>query len=81
MWYWLIPGLLVAFLAVLIVRALLFKPKAQRPISEENVEFDRDGAISALQKLVQCKTISSNNPAEEDEAEFQKLIDLIVETV
>ncbi len=77
MWYWLIPGLLVAFLAVLIVRALLFKPKAQRPISEENVEVDLDSAVSALQKLVQCKTISCNDPSQEDEKEFQKLIDLL----
>ena len=78
MWYLgFITGLLLAFLAVLVIRALLFKPKAQRPLSEESVEFDADKAVSALQQLVQCKTISYNDPAAEDDAEFQKLIDLL----
>ena len=75
MWY--VLGFLAGFLTVLIVRALLFKPYPQRPISDAPAEFDADGAVNALQKLVQCKTISYNDPALENEAEFQKLIDLL----
>ena len=75
MWYFV--GLIAGFLTVLVVRALLFRPLPQRQISEEPVSFDKDAAVTALQKLVQCKTISDYDHANEDEAEFQKLIDLL----
>ena len=75
MWY--VVGLIAGFLTVLIVRALLFRPLPQRQISDEPVSFDQTAAVTALQKLVQCKTISDYDPANEDEVEFQKLIDLL----
>lgn len=72
-----ILGLLLAFLAVLVIRALLFTPKAQPPLSTDPIDFDKDAAVSALQKLVQCKTISYNDHSMEDKAEFRKLIDML----
>ena len=74
---WGLVGLIVCFLAVIVIRALLFKPKAQPAVNSETVEFDKDAAVSALQQLVQCKTISYNDPSLEDDAEFRKLIDLL----
>ncbi len=74
---WYILGAVAAFLAVLVIRALTFRPRKPRQLNESAVEFDKDAAVTALQKLVQCKTISSYNRDEEDEAEFQKLIDLL----
>ena len=53
MWY--VLGVLALFIAVLVVRALAFRPKAQRPVNEQAVEFDRDGAVLALQKLVPAR--------------------------
>ena len=70
-------GFIIGFLAVLVIRALCFQPKAQRPVDESPVVFEQDAAVAALQKMVRCKTISYNDPAMEDEAEFQKLIDLL----
>ena len=70
-------GFIAGFLAVLVIRALCFKPKAQRPIDESPVTFEQDAAVAALQKMVQCKTISYNDPALEDDGEFHKLIDLL----
>lgn len=64
-------------LAVLILRALAFNPKPQNFGTPEDVEFDRQAAVDALQKLIQCKTISYNDPAQEDDTEFEKLIDLL----
>ena len=72
-----ILGIVLLFLAVLVIRALCFRPKAQRAIDEAPVTFEKDDAVSALQKLVQCKTISYNDSTLEDDAEFQKLIDLL----
>ena len=34
-------GLFAAFLAVILIRAAMFKPKPQPPVSEEAVSFDR----------------------------------------
>lgn len=64
-------------LAVLVVRALAFRPKAQLPMDREAVSIDEGRVVEALQKLVQCKTVSANDPAQEDDAEFQKLIDML----
>ncbi len=74
---WIVLGIVLLFLAVLVIRALCFKPKAQRPVDESPVTFEQNAAVTALQKLVQCKTVSYNDPALEDDGEFQKLIDLL----
>ena len=70
-------GAVALLLAVLVIRALLFNPKPQNYGERETVDFDKEAAVDALQKLVQCKTISYNDPALEDDGEFQKLIDLL----
>ena len=72
-----ILGIVLVFLAVLILRALLFTPKAQPVQDLTPVEFDKDAAVTALQKLVQCKTISYNDHSLEDKEEFRKLIDML----
>ena len=70
-------GILAAFLAVITVRTLRFKPKAQPPVSQDAVTFDKDGAVANLATLVKFKTISYSDPALEDDAEFRKLIDAL----
>jgi len=70
-------GLLAAFLAVILIRAALFKPKAQPPVSQEPVSFDADAAVRSLAELVKCKTVSYNDPALEDDGEFAKLVSLL----
>lgn len=74
---YIIGGAFLLLLAVILLRALCFRPKAQNFAERKEVSFDRQNAIDALQKLVQCKTISHNDPALEDEKEFRKLIDLL----
>ena len=66
---WIALGAIGLLVLVLVVRALLFNPKAQRPISEEAVNFDRDQTVENLAQLVRCKTISYNDHALEDEEE------------
>ena len=74
-----ILGIVLIFLAVLLVRTLGFTPKAQPAQDLTPVEFDKDAAVTALQKLVQCKTISYNDHTLEDKAEFRKLIGMLPE--
>jgi len=74
---YIILTLLALLLSVLLIRTLLFRPKAQKPLSDEAVSFDQDAAVQALQQLVQCKTVSYNDHALEDDGEFKKLIRLL----
>ncbi len=74
-----ILALLIIFLAVLAVRALMHKPKAGPAVMEGEEQFDRDRAVKCLQALVRCRTISYHDSALEDEAEFEKLINLLPE--
>ena len=68
---------LVAFIAVIAVRTVNFKPKAQPALDEKKVQLDEKMCIKNLQELVKCKTISYNDHELEDDAEFQKLIGML----
>ena len=70
-----ILGAFALLIAALLIRAAMFRPKPQPENARQEIDFDRDAAVNALQTLVRCKTISYNDPAMEDEQEFRKLID------
>ena len=76
---WILFGIILVFVAVLLIRALRFQPIPQPKLEADSIGFDKDAAVSALQRLVQCKTISNVDPALEDDAEFEKLIGLLPE--
>lgn len=71
---WIILAAIVVFLAVILVRAAMFKPKDNVKTEYEPVEFDRDAAVNALAELVRCRTVSYDDRTLEDDAEFEKLI-------
>lgn len=74
---YIVLGVIALFLGVILVRTLRFRPKAQPIPSDEEITFDGDAAIDALQALIRCKTVSFYDHALEDDAEFEKLIDLL----
>lgn len=77
-WFFLaLAALLLAFVAVILIRAACFKPPVQESTPRAEVDFDREAAIRALGELVQCKTVSRYTHEEEDDAEFEKLISLL----
>jgi len=78
MWFLLIiPLVLVLFLAVIICRAVAFKPKAQPVVEKSEISFDRDKAADCLSHLIKCKTVSSRDTKLEDDTEFEKLISIL----
>ena len=74
---YIILGIVLLFLAVVLIRTLAFKPKPQPKLSNKEVKFDRDAAVNALAELVRCKTVSYNDHTLEDDGEFAKLISLL----
>ena len=69
--------IVLAFVAVVVIRTLRFKPQAGPAVMEEEITFDKEKAVTNLQALVRCKTISNRNPVLEDDAEFEKLIAML----
>ena len=72
-----IPALLIVFIAVLLIRTAAFKPKENAKIIEGEETLDRDLITDRLCRLVRCKTVSYRDQSLEDDAEFEKLIDML----
>lgn len=81
MWWLLllIPAALCVFLCVIWIRALRFKPVAQKKCPAEPVEFDALRAHEFLRRMIQCKTISYYEKEKIDEPEFEKFRALLAE--
>ena len=74
---YLILALILAFIAVVLLRTVRFTPKPPPKTAETPVEFAKAAAVAALSQLVRCKTVSYHDHTLEDDAEFQKLIALL----
>ncbi len=76
---YIVLGLILIFISVILIRTVAFKPKNSFVASDESVSFDKEKALSSLQELIKCKTVSYYDPALEDDKEFEKLISLLPE--
>ncbi|MEA4910981.1 MAG: M20/M25/M40 family metallo-hydrolase [Oscillospiraceae bacterium] len=76
---WIALGLLAALLAVVLVRAALFRPKKTQSAAPAPVEADERKAIDTLADMVRCKTVSSRDAALTDKKEFDKFRKLLTE--
>ena len=74
---YIIGSVIAAFLAVILIRAALFRPKSQPVATPDPIEFDQQAPIDALAQLIRCKTVSYHDHSLEDDAEFEKLISLL----
>lgn len=74
MWWLLllIPAALVVFLAVIFIRAALFRPRPEGERTPTAVTLDEEKMTRDMQELVRCKTVSYREKGLEDEAEFDK---------
>ena len=70
-------AVIALFLAVIVVRALAFNPKATVTADTDTVSFDKEKAVSNLQSLVKFRTISYYEKEKEDEEQFRGLIDAL----
>ncbi len=74
---YIILAAVVLFFAIIIIRTLAFVPKQQPSVNEEKIEFNSKKSIEALQSLIKCKTVSYYDSSLEDDAEFNKLVELL----
>ena len=71
--------ILLCFVVVIVMRALVFTPKAAAVREFEKLEVDEELSVRALGELVKCKTVSRTEPELEEDGEFEKLIALLPE--
>lgn len=69
---YLILLLIIVFFAVLIIRTLRFTPKLEPIPATDRISVKEDKVISDMQAMIRCKTVSYNDPALIDQAEFDK---------
>lgn len=77
MWWLIIPGVIIAFVAVLLVRTAAFKPKPEQPVPEDVADIDSEHAVESLRQMVRCKTVSSRDESTVDRVEFEKFHELM----
>ena len=70
-------ALVAVFVGVVLFRALAFTPPKKHPYTAPAPQFDRARSAQSLARLIQCRTVSHQDPALEDEGEFQKFIGLL----
>ncbi len=73
-YFYIFLGVIALFLAVLIIRTLNFKPKANARIFDEEITLNSDKVIENLRTLVRFKTVSYRDSSLEDDAEFKALL-------
>ena len=73
-WLYIILSLIAVFIAIIMAKTLMFKPKAETEVFKNEEAFDRDKAVENLQTLVRFKTISYRDKSKEDDNEFEGLI-------
>ena len=69
--------IIVVLLAVILIRTVQFRPVPTDVHDSEAPDFDREAAVTSLAEMVKCKTVSYYDPALEDDAEFEKMLDLL----
>ena len=69
---WIILALLVAFFAVIVVRACNFKPASEEKVEGDPFPVDVDAAVEHLRRMIQLKTVSSVDESQVDLSEFAK---------
>ena len=70
---------LILFIALILIRAVLFRPEELPPVSEEQIQTDRDKIVEDMVAMIRCKTVSNRDEQLVDRKEFEKFVELLRE--
>ena len=70
---------IVLLIAVLMVRAIRFRPLEEKEYEEFRVQLDTDEIVNRFSEMIRCKTISYKDTSLEDKKEFEKFRELLVQ--
>ncbi len=73
-------AILIILIAVLIIRAAMFKPGLAESFKKADIAFDGDAAVKNLSKLVKIPTVSVLDVENGDYSQHEKFIETLLET-
>lgn len=76
---WLMVGIIVIFLAVILVRAAMFRPLPEPEIKAEEVVLNEEKIVADMADMIRCKTVSYREEEKIDREEFRKFEALLKE--
>lgn len=76
---WILLALILAFFAVIVVRAILFQPKVEAKVESVSFPVDAEKAAEHLRRMIRLKTVSSRDESQIDIGEFKKFQALLPE--
>lgn len=79
MWLWIIPAVLVIFIAIILIRTLMFTPEKNDNKAPYPVFVNCEKASHDLGEMIKCKTISHRDASLDDEREFERFEKLLPE--
>ena len=78
-WILIIPGAVIVFTAVLLIRALSLRPPADSPGSVDEITVDAGEIAGRLAQMIRCKTVSYRDERFTEKEEFEKFHKLLAE--
>lgn len=69
---WILLAVIIAFLAIIVVRACMFKPSSEKKVEADSFSADTKAAAEHLRQMVRLKTVSSVEDSQVDLSEFEK---------
>lgn len=76
---WIVLAIFAVFVAVLLIRAARFHPVEEEGLTRAPLSLDEERIAKNLSDMVRCKTVSSYNADEMDDAEFDAFRALLKE--
>ncbi len=76
---WILIPIVIIFLAIILIRALMFKPRAAENKSSYPVFVNGEKAVHDLAEMIKCKTVSNRDASLDNQAEFDKFEALLPE--
>ena len=79
MFWWILLLLVAAFVAVILIRTIRFRPAAEEPAPELPAPIDAQHAADSLSAMIRCRTVSYYDKSKIDEGEFDRFRALLDE--
>lgn len=74
-----VVGIVILFLAVILVRTMRFTPAVMPPVEEDQITVDREKIVSDMAEMIRCKTVSNRDESLVDRGEFKKFEQVLSE--
>ncbi len=69
--------ILIAFIAIIVIKAALFRPEKETIVISEKVSLNKSKIINDMIEMIRCKTVSYRDETLVERSEFRKFIELL----